>query len=341
MIRPMGKGLVALLGATGYTGRLVAAELARGERPYRLGARDARRLAEVSRAAHGESCVVDAKNAAGLDALLNGAEVLINTVGPFTELGLPVVEAAVRNGVAYVDSTGEPGFMADVYRRFAAAPVAIVPACGFDYIPGDLAAALAARDLGGKCDRIDVHYETNAMLPSRGTVRSGLGVLAQGGARALQARRVTLPEGVRNAIEWPGGERVTVPLHVPGTEVCVTMIVPGPLLPGWQLGAAGIAALAPLLRPFADFLPEGPPAVLRAVARYRVYAEASGPAGRAMVLCEGSDPYGMTARFLVAAAARISGTGAMAPAQALEPAAFLDALSGADFRWRRLEPARQ
>jgi hypothetical protein len=30
----------------------------------------------------------------------------------------------------------------------------------------------------------------------------------------------------------------------------------------------------------------------------------------------------MTARFLVAAAARISGSGAMAPAQALEPAAF-------------------
>lgn len=334
----MRTGLVALLGATGYTGRLVAAELARGERPYRLGARDARKLDEVPRAKHGESCIADAKNPASLDAFLRGADVLINTVGPFTELGLPVVEAAVRNGVAYVDSTGEPGFMSDVYERFASAPVAIVPACGFDYIPGDLAAAIAAQALHGKCDRIDVHYEANMMLPSRGTVRSGLGVLAEGKASSLQARRVKLPEGERNAIEWPGGERVTVPRHVPGAEVAVTMIAPGPLLPGWQLGVAGIAALAPLVRPLTDFLPEGPSASLRAMGRYRVFAEASGAKGRAMVVCEGSDPYGMTARFLVAAAARISGSGAMAPAQALEPAAFLDANSGPNFKWRRVDP---
>src|SRR5262245_3773614 len=174
------------------------------------------------------------------------------------------------------------------------------------------------------------------MLPSRCTVRSGLGVLAEGKASALRARRVKLPDGERNAIEWPGGERITVPRHVSGAEVAVTMIVPGPLLPGWQLGAAGIAALAPFIRPLADFLPEGPPASMRALARYRVFAEASSAAGRAMVVCEGSDPYGMTARFLVAAAARISGSGALAPAQALEPAAFLDAVSCAAFRWRRI-----
>ena len=341
MIRPMRTRLVALLGATGYTGRLVAAELARGTRPYRLGARDVRRLAEVPRAAHGESTVVNANDAAALDAFLAGVEVLINTVGPFSELGLPVVEAAVRNGVAYVDSTGEPAFMADVYTRFADAPVAIVPACGFDYIPGDLAAAIAARDLGGPCERIGVHYETNAALPSRGTVRSALGVLGRSDVSQLKSRRLSLPEGSRDAIEWPGGERVTVPRHVPGAEVSVTMIVSGILLPGWQLGAAAMATLAPALRPLANFLPEGPPPVLRTAARYRVYAEASGPAGRTLVLCEGSDPYGMTAKLLVAAAARINGNGAMAPAQALEPAAFLDAVSSADFHWRRVEPARR
>jgi len=152
----MGEGLLALLGATGYTGRLVAAELARRDRPYRLGARDRQRLAAVPRAAHGEAFVVDAGDPAGLDAFLHGVEVLINTVGPFSELGLPVVEAAGRNRVAYVDSTGEPGFMADVYRLFAGAAVPIVPACGFDYIPGDLAArsrpaTWAARWIASAC----------------------------------------------------------------------------------------------------------------------------------------------------------------------------------------------
>jgi Saccharopine dehydrogenase NADP binding domain len=334
----MERGMLAVLGATGYTGRLVAAELARRDRPYRLGARDDRRLAQVPRAPHGETFVVDTGDPARLDAFLEGARVLVNTVGPFMTLGLPVVEAAVRNGVAYVDSTGEPGFMAEVYRRFADAPVPLVPACGFDYIPGDLGAAIAAGELGGKVDHVDVHYEVASMLPSRGTARSALGAIAQQPV-ALKRRRVAFPGAVRDAIEWPGGECVTVPRHVPGATVAVTMAVPMPLLPGWELGATALAWVAPLLRPLVELLPEGPAPALRVRARYRVLAEAAGPAGRAAVLCEGSDTYGVTARFLIEAAERLRGAGAMAPGQALEPAAFLDAVSGDDFRWRRVVPA--
>src|SRR5262249_31590802 len=111
---------------------------------------------------------------ARLDRFLEGANVLINTVGPFKELGLPVVEAAVRNCVAYLDSTGEPNFMEKVCRRFRDSPVPVVPACGFDCIPGDLAAAVAAADLGGAVTEVGVHYELRGMLPSRGTARSAL-----------------------------------------------------------------------------------------------------------------------------------------------------------------------
>jgi hypothetical protein len=327
--------MLALLGATGYTGRLVASELARRAKPYRLGARDAGRLAALPRAVDGEAFVVDVTDSARLDAFLDGVDVLINTVGPFTALGLPVVEAAVRNRVAYVDSTGEPGFMAEVYRRFVGAPVPVVPACGFDYIPGDLAAAIAAAELGSQVDDVGVHYEVDSMLPSRGTARSALGVLAQG-MGALKRRRVTFPDGTRDAIEWPGGELVSVPRHVRGAAVSVTMVVPPVLLPGWELGVGAMTWLAPFLRPLVELLPEGPPPALRALARYRVLAEANGPAGRAAVLCEGSDTYGVTARFLVEAAERLRGSGAMAPAEALEPISFLDAVSADDFRWRRI-----
>jgi Saccharopine dehydrogenase NADP binding domain len=333
---PKMRGVVAVLGATGYTGRLVAAELARRDRPYRLGARDPRRLAEVPHVSHGEVFVVDVTDPSGLDKFLDGADVLVNTVGPFSALGLPVVEAAVRKRVAYVDSTGEPGFMAEVYRRFAQAPIPLVPACAFDYIPGDLAADIAASDLGGTVDEVGVHYDISSMQPSRGTARSALGVLAQE-PFALKRWRVTFPDRAHDAIEWPGGERVTVPRHVPGARVTVTMAVPVPLLPGWEFGAAALAWLSPFLRPLVELLPEGPTPAVRAAARYRVLAEATGPAGRAAVLCEGSDTYGVSARFLVEAAERLRGRGAMAPAEALEPAAFLDAVSGEDFRWRRVE----
>jgi len=331
----MSTPLLAVLGATGYTGRLVAEELARRHRPCRLGARNPNRLAKVPRAPEGEPFVVDVHRASELDAFLDGVTVLINTVGPFTALGLPVVEAAVRNAVAYVDCTGEPGFMAEVYRRFGDAAVPVVPACGFDYIPGDLAAAVAAADLGGEATEVGVHYEVDSMLPSRGTARSALGVLA-GDAVVTRRRRVAFPDGVRDAIEWPGGERVTVPRYLPGAAVTVTMAVPALLAPGLAQGAALMPWLAPFLRPLVDLLPEGPPPALRAMARYRVLAEATGPDGRAAVLCEGSDPYGVTAQFLVEAAERLRGKGAMAPAQALDPVPFLDAVSSERFRWRRV-----
>jgi Saccharopine dehydrogenase NADP binding domain len=87
-------GVIALLGATGFTGRLVAAELARGSRPYRLGARSLERLARISRSERGKPFTVDVNDRARMDEFLEGATGLINTVGPFMELGLSVVEAA-------------------------------------------------------------------------------------------------------------------------------------------------------------------------------------------------------------------------------------------------------
>ncbi|MGH9182766.1 MAG: hypothetical protein ACRDZ9_02950, partial [Acidimicrobiales bacterium] len=82
----------------------------------------------------------------------------------------------------------------------------------------------------------------------------------------------------------------------------------------------------------ARLLPAGPPPALRSRVRFRVLAEVAGPGGRATMLCEGVDPYALTARFLVEAAlAAATGggrTGALAPAQALDPAGFLEAVSG-------------
>jgi len=114
------------------------------------------------------------------------------------------------------------------------------------------------------------------------------------------------------------------------------MLVPGLLVPGLAIGAGAIGLLAPVLRALVNLMPEGPPPGLREMGRYRILVEALGPAGRAAVLCEGSDPYGVTARFLVEAAERIRGRGAMAPAQALDPESFLDTVSNETFRWRRL-----
>ena len=84
-----------------------------------------------------------------LRALVDGADVLINCAGPFTYAGEPVVRAAIDAGVHYVDSTGEQSFMRMVFDRYGPDAerrgLALVPACGFDYVPGDCIARLVAR----------------------------------------------------------------------------------------------------------------------------------------------------------------------------------------------------
>ena len=339
--------MIALLGATGYTGRLVAEELDRRGIDHRRGGRSADKLATLPSPASAavETFVVDVSERSRLDVFLDGADAVINTVGPFAQLGVPVVQAAVDAGVTYVDSTGEFDYMTDVYLRFGSAASPVVPACGFDYIPGDLAAAIAAADLqaadpGDRIEDITIAYELSGMAPSRGTVRSAMGAAANTPFRP-HARRARFSSGVRTAIEIPWGEQVTVPRHVRGADVATVVGLPGLAVMAPLLGvAARITKLAlPLASPWVDRLPEGPSEAVRRRSKFCITANARTASGReAAVQCEGSDVYALTARFLVEAALRAAGSGAMAPGEALDPAPFLDAVSGTDpdFSWRRL-----
>jgi short subunit dehydrogenase-like uncharacterized protein len=323
--------VIALLGATGYTGKLVVAELARRGVPHRLGARSPEKLAALPSDA--DRFVLDVGESGRLDAFLDGASALISTVGPFVRLGMPAVEAAARNAVPYVDSTGEQTFVSEVYERFADAPVAIVPGCGFDFIPGDLAAAVAMADLGSNVSEVAVHTQVMT-VPSRGTARTTV-EMAEALSSDARVRRVPFPDGVRTAVEFPFGD-VPLARHARDAQVVTTMVLPGLAAPVVRR----LSGVLPRLGPLVERLPEGPSPRMRARARFRILAEALGPGGRAAVLCEGRDVYGLTARFLVAAAQHVTGAGAMAPAQALEPEAFLQLVSGEDehgaFSWRHL-----
>jgi len=342
--------LIGLLGATGYTGKLVAAVLDERGLTHRRGGRSADKLADLPASQHAEPFVVDVTEPSRVDAFFDGIDVVINTVGPFTQFGMPVVEAAARHGVAYVDSTGEFGFMNDVYVRFggpgteASAP--IVPACGFDYIPGDLCAAVAGAELAEPVAEVTVAYELLGMVPSRGTVRTGVGVMAGevSGQTRPAPRRARFSDGPRTGLQIPWGEEVTVPRHVKGADVATVVSLPGlsamaPLIP-FMMQATRLAL--PLAEQFVDLVPEGPSESLRRRSRFTITAEARGASGKtSAVVGRGTDPYGLTARFLVEAAVRLrdgSGAkGAMAPAEALDPVGFLDAVSGSDpdFSWQR------
>jgi short subunit dehydrogenase-like uncharacterized protein len=146
---------VVVFGASGVTGRRVAAYLANradevgaswavaGRDPAKL----QRVLADIGIAAP-ETIAADVGDPASLAAMAARARVILDLVGPYTLYGTPVIEACVENGAHYVDLTGEMPFMRQTvdtfHDRAAASGVKIVQTCGFEALPPDLAVLLAA-----------------------------------------------------------------------------------------------------------------------------------------------------------------------------------------------------
>jgi short subunit dehydrogenase-like uncharacterized protein len=146
---------VVVFGATGLTGRRVAAYL--GERASETGlrwaaaARDTdklqRLLAEIGVTAP-ETLAADVSDPASLAAMAARTRVVLNLVGPYTLHGRPVIAACVESGAHYGDLSGEIPFvrrMIDEFDRAATdAGVKVVQVCGFEALPPDLLTLLAA-----------------------------------------------------------------------------------------------------------------------------------------------------------------------------------------------------
>jgi putative NADH-flavin reductase len=154
---------IVLLGATGYTGKRVLQELlARGEQPTLVGRSRTKMLAIADRLeAELPAVEADVTSTGDLTRLFEPTDVVVSTVGPFMQLGIATVTAAAQAGAHYLDSTGEATFVRHV---FGLDPIAVargatlVPAFGYDYVPGNLAGALALARAGELARRVEIGY---------------------------------------------------------------------------------------------------------------------------------------------------------------------------------------
>ncbi|MFA9430641.1 trans-acting enoyl reductase family protein [Egicoccus sp. AB-alg2] len=212
---------VVLFGATGFTGRLVAAHLARRvtgtTTRWAVAGRDRSRLQRLVAELPGDPPaieVVDLADDAGLRALTARTTVVATTIGPYARLGEPIVAACVDTGTDYADITGEPGFVALVRDRYGEAAhragVRLVTCCGFDSVPHDLGAQFTAALLPQDAElEVRGYVEANARF-SGGTAHSALEAVASrrlGGAGrpgpgAPELRPVrALPPRVHRAVD--------------------------------------------------------------------------------------------------------------------------------------------
>jgi short subunit dehydrogenase-like uncharacterized protein len=338
---------IAVYGASGFTGRLVVAELARQGIETVLVGRDIERLREAAKLADAtaaETRLADLAEPTALARAFEDCDAVVNCVAPFVEYGEPVVRAAMAAGCHYVDTTGEQLYLARIFDAYAKdaerAGVTLVPAMTDDGLPGDLIAHLTAARIG------DVAEITIADLrlpggASRGTARSALAnesAFVDGALTYQDGRwRAGVPTR-RGSIVPPGhaDEVAVTKLALPGV-VTVPRHVPARYVEGVIRAEVG-AVFTSITAELVDAMPDGPSENDRRARRWLMMAEAVGHDGRrARGAVWGTDTYGTTAVVAVEGARRLVADGAapgvLAPAQAFDPADFLDALAPRGVRW--------
>ncbi|MCG3174043.1 MAG: hypothetical protein GMKNLPBB_02263 [Myxococcota bacterium] len=353
---------VVVLGATGYTGKLVCNELAKAEIPFVLAGRDPSKLHSLSAMfrAKPDFRIFDATSETSTRDAIGGARVVINCAGPFNEMGEPVVRATLAAKAHYLDTTGEHSFMRMVDDKYNAQAVrdgvAIINAMAFEYALADCAAELLNRKMEGP-EKIALTYAVKAGSEggpgvSRGTMLSMMGMLKAGVLARVNGQWVTEglaehtwqaqfpgPLGMRQAISMPGADAIPIARHVPSAKDIRVYFIASPWLV--KTGKYAIPAVKALLStpvgPLAKLwvrraAPPGPREQARKETPFSILLEGFKGERRNSLLVEGRDPYGLTGVIARIGAQRLlewnGPGGVLSPSQVVDPEAF----------FRQLEP---
>lgn len=186
---------IVLLGATGFTGKLVAQYLATHTKDtdlrWALAGRNATKLEalrqELGLGQEIPIIIADSHDAASLNALAARTSVVCTTVGPYAKYGSALVAACVEHGTDYCDLTGEVHWVRKMldehHERAQQTGARIVHFCGFDSIPSDLGTLLLQRHAierhGRPAKRVHYYMARASGGFSGGTIASMINTIEQ------------------------------------------------------------------------------------------------------------------------------------------------------------------
>jgi short subunit dehydrogenase-like uncharacterized protein len=314
---------VFVFGATGYTGRLIAAEASRRRLPCVLCGRDEPRLAALADELDLPYRRLSLEDGAQLRAALADASVVLNAAGPFALTAPPLIAAALAVGAHYLDLTGEVSAVEAAARRHAEAlrrGVMIMPAVGFDVVASDcLARTVADRLRRPKRLRLGI---AGLRLVSRGSARTIVEQLGEGVAVRRNAAIVRIAPGSQEhwfdfgqgptrsfAVSWADVASAYYSTGIPDIEVYFegTLPLAASLWMNRLVGRRTARVVRPFFRRQVAYWPAGPTASDRASAFAVVVAEAEDEGGaRAWARLRTPEVYTFSAISAVAAAERAS-----------------------------------
>jgi short subunit dehydrogenase-like uncharacterized protein len=325
---------VVLYGATGHTGRFIAAEMVRRGWSPVLAGRNIETISALAAELGADAKAALADDPQALDNLLADADAVINAAGPFGDTSPHLIEAAIRAAIPYFDVTAEPFVANDMFESYADCAsetgTIVAPAFGFFGALGDLLVT-AARDDWGSADRIELAFALDRWRPTKGTRaagarRAGRRLVLAAGKLDIRDPAQAVPKGT-----WqfgaPFGEQptvgefstvdvVTIARHTP-VERIETWINEAPLADLASADASGPEAADDSGRSSQQFLIE---AVVHKGSETR-RAQASGRdiyAITAPLVCEGVE-------WVLSGRAKASGM--MSAGQLFDAPAFLGSLS--------------
>jgi len=326
------RGKIAVFGAYGHTGRFVAAELLRRGWSPILAGRDEAKLRTAGAAFPGaETRAAAVDDPASLDRAFAGAAAVIHCAGPFLDTSEPVVEAALRARIHYLDVAAEQRAALNVFERFSdaarQAEVALVPGMAFYGGFGDLLATAALGDWEG-ADEIALAIALDCWWPTEGTRRTG---------ERNTFRRLLVTEGRLAPVPDPPPTRAWDFPPPFGPQEVVGIHLTETILMAQHLEVQEIRAYINRT-PLADLNDPATPAPVaadesgRSSQLFLVEAVARKGGEERRAIARGRDIYAFTAPLVVEAAERVvdgrcRGTGVLAAGEAFDAQDVLRALT--------------
>lgn len=328
---------ILVYGATGHTGRFVVSELRRrGWDPIASG-RDRERLNALAAEEFGgvevRHAVTD--SARSLDRALAGAAAVVNCAGPFFWTAAPVIEAALRARIPYLDVAAEAEAVADAFANYDRpardAGVPVLAAMAFFGGLGDLLATAVADD-GQRIDQIDLAYAIDSWQPTPGTRAAG-----EVSRRRREGKRIAHREGrLLHHTDAPLNTEWTFPAPVGTTEVVGDFTTADSVTIPRHLDVQDIRTFMSTSAVVDLTDPSAPPPTPadesgRSAQRFLVHLVAHSRGSRREAIASGRDIYAFSAPLIVEAMERvvrgaISQPGVLTSGQAFAARDFLQAL---------------
>ena len=316
-------GRLLIYGASGFSGKLIAAQAKDFGNEVILAGRTPDRLQSLAESLHLPWRIARLDDPQSLDHVLSDINVVLHAAGPFHKTARPMLQACLRKNIHYLDVTGELTVFQDLHRFDAEARsrgVMVMPGVGFVLLASDcLVAHVAAKLPEAQYLRIGFSRPTYF---SRGTLKTMLSLVRERVTIRREGRLATVPVGrlersfdfgegqsLSTAVNWADVYTAFYTTGIPNIEVYAE----APILQRslYQLGAwwAEPMKLPPwkrILELQSSVWPEGPSAETREGATRVIVAEIEDRWRRQVSsrLCT-PDGYNFTAVAALAVAQRV------------------------------------